>query len=395
VFTFSAHPAAINITGGVGDAWNFLRASWQKWLPAVLVLAALQFVVYLLFVPDLSSLFSYDSYTGRTVWNPDAADKMPPMVVGLLLVAVLGFVVGWVYVAVAIGGLRNRPVTVEQVVVRGLSTLWAGFLLALAALATMVPVAIVLLAAPPLGILLMLAAIVLFIYVEIRLIFFNLAIFDGFGPIAGLRESWRLSQGSVSRLLGWGLMAFLITMVFSIVSSFISLPLTAMHAQAAAQAISDVVTATGSCFTVFLMAVLYESQRSRLDPTLYPYLPMPSYPGPYAPGWAPGPYPPAGPYAPGPYAAGPYPPGPWAPPPYPQAPGWPANQGVPPAWPSAQTGAPGWPANPYPASAWPANPYPASAWPANPSAGPVWVSKEPDAPLPVDIPKPPEPPASS
>lgn len=337
-------------------------ASWQKWLPAVLLLSGLEFIVYLLFVPDFSSLYYIDDYTGKLVWSPDAGTKIPPMVAGLILVAVLGMVVSWVFVAIAIAGLRNRPVTVEQIVVRGLLTLGASLLLSLAVVVAMVPVAVVLVAAPPLGILLIFAAIFVFIYVEIRLIFFNLAIFDGFGPIEGLRESWRLSQGSVGRLFGWGLMAALIGMVFSIVAGFISTPLTVMHANEAGQAVSYVVQSAGSCFTVFLMAVLYESQRARLDPTLYPYPAMPPYPGPQPGAWGPAPYP------------GPQP-GPWGPAPYTPAPGWPGNPDVPPGWPPSQTGAPG--------------------WPANPNAAPLWVSNEPGAQPPTDGPKPPEPPASS
>jgi hypothetical protein len=421
------HPAAIGITGGVGDAWHFLWVSWRKWVPAAAALAALQFVLYLSLVPDFALLYSYDRYTGRTVFASDAVERIPPLVASLVAIGLLGMVVGWIFYAVAIGGLRNRVLSPTQILVRGLLTLGSGLLVWLAAIAVIVLVAVVLVAAPPMAILLIPAAFVLFIYVEIRLIFAGMAIFDGFGPIEGLRESWRLSQGSVLRLFGWGLMAVLLGWVFGVVIGLIATPFTLSGNKGVVQAFTYSAQAMTSCFTVFLMAVLYESQRARFDPTLYPYPPMPAYPGygagpygagpygaapnppaPYAPApyaagpYAAGPYPPA-PYGAAPYppmpsypapsAAGPNPPGPWALPPYATGPVWPQAPGVPPAWPPNPIAAPGWPANPYPAP----------SWQTGPNAPPAWVSNDPnpssppaaDPNAPVDDAKPQDPPASS
>ena len=76
-------------------------------------------------------------------------------------------------------------------------------------------------------------------------------------------------------------------------------------------------TSFASCFIVFMMAALYESERARKDPSLYPIQPMPGYPAPYPTGpYGQQPYPTA-PYGPGQYPAGPYAPGPWAPQPAP------------------------------------------------------------------------------
>jgi hypothetical protein len=422
MFHFSVHPAAITVTDGVRDAWTFLVGSWRKWLPAVLVLVAIEFLTFLLFVPDVSSLYHIDTYTGKLVWSPNATDKVPLLVLGYSLVAVVSLVVTWILAATAIGGLRNRPVTAEHVVFRGLLSLATSILLGLAAGVAFVVVTIVFVLAPLLGLLALLGLIVGAIYVWIRLSFFSLAIFDGFGPIEGLRESWRLSKGAVLRLLGWGLMASLILFGVEICVSFLALFFRAIGGSAASQATTYSLISLASGFTVFLMAALYESQRARNDPSLYPYAPMPTYPGLYAPGpyprgpYAAGPYPPgpyaagpytpapyppgpyaggpypAGPYAPGsyppppyppgPYPGGPYQPGPWGPQPYAPAPGWPPAPGVAPAWPPYPPGAPGWPAYPYPA-------------PAGPAAEPVWKSDEPEAAPPLDSPEPPEPPASS
>ena len=219
-------------------------------------------------------------------------------------------------------------------------------------------------------ILLILAAIPGAIYLLIRLIFTSLAIFDGFGPIAGIRESWRLSQGSVSRMLGWGALAFLVTIGIGILAGVIAAGFDGSGLLAVAEAASAAVTLTGSCLIVFMMAVLYESERARKDPTLYP---VPAWPGygsypaePYVPG--PAPAWPARPYAPGPYTAGPYAGGP--------APAWPAT----PYAPADPTAIPGWIGPNGPAPAWPAAPYAPGPYPANPAAmagpAPAWAANQ-------------------
>ena len=368
VFRFSVHPAYVTVTDGVGDAWKFMCASWRKWLPAVVVLAALEFAMYLVYVPEYSTLYHQDPVTGMTVLNADAADEAVPIVLGTLLTGVLSMVAGWIFTATAISGLRNRPMGARQIVARGLLALWATILLGFAIALAMLLVLLVAVTAPALAILLFLAVVVLAMYVYVRLVFFSLAIFDGFGPLQGLDESWRLSRGSVMRLVGWGLMAVMLSLGLGIVTGIVGAFLDSGGAQPLAQGISTTLTTALSCFTVFFMAVLYESQRARLDFSLYPLQPMPPYPGPYAFGpypagpYPPGPYPP-GPYPPYPYPPGPYPPGayppapysggPWAPPPYGPVPGWPPTPGVPPAWPPYPTGGPGWPGFPYPAPAGP------------------------------------------
>jgi hypothetical protein len=291
----------------------------------------------------------------------------------------------WVFYATAIAGLRNRPVTLSGVIVRGLVSLLSGLVIAavtIFVLTSLLMVGIaVAIVVPPVGgllvILLALAAIPVAVYLLVRVIFTSLAIFDGFGPIAGIRESWRLSQGSVSRMLGWGALAFLVTIGIGILVSFIVAPYARSGFAAVAEAASAAVTLTGSCLIVFMMAVLYESERAHKDPTLYPVPAWPGYGSYPAEPYAPGPYP-ARPYAPGPYTAGPYAGGPY--PIDPTAiPGWIDPNGPAPAWPTAPY-APG----PYPAN--PANPAamadPTPAWAANqaqPAAlGPAGPGPDPE-----------------
>ena len=371
MFRFSAHPAFIGVTTGVGDAWNFLTGTWQKWLPAVLVLALVQFLTSFLNDRNLDSIYSYDRYTGTFAWSPDAAQRLGPVIVIGIMLAILELLAGWLFVSIAIGGLRNRAMTVGQIVVRGLWTICSGIVVAMAIFGSVVVLAVLLVAAPPLGILAAIAWFFLLFYVVIRLAFSTLAIFDGFGPIEGLRESWRLSQGSVLRLAGWGLMAGLLTMAMSIGLTVVTTPLTTAGALSLASAVSTAVSTTGSCFIVFFLAVLYESQRARFDPTLYPYPPMPN---PYAGGpYAPYPYPPAqNPYAPGPYAPGTYPPAPWGQAPYP---GGPYPGGPYPGGPYAGGPYAGGPYAPDPAGPWGQAPYPGG--PNDPA--PSWPLPEPPA----------------
>jgi hypothetical protein len=304
----------------------------------------------------------------------------------------VSLVASWVFYATAIAGLRNRPVTLESVVLRGLLYLVAGILMAVVAfvaiLAVTILVVVVTVLSPPLGVLLILllvfAAIPVALYLEARLILTGMAIFDGFGPIEGIKESWRLSNGSVMRLLGWGVMAWLISLAFAILAGVVSTPFTLGGLAPVGQGFSAGVTAVAACLTTYMMAVIYESQRARLDPTLYGPPPAPAYFGYPGPGPAWPAYqgtPPAWPGAPGTPPPGFYP-GPNA-----AGPGWPGAPGTPPAWPGAPGTPPAWPGAPT-------NPTAIPGW-VNPNAAPAWPpSAQGDAP-PPSAPKPPEPPASS
>lgn len=346
MFRFRNHPALISVTEGVQDALEYLRASWHIWLPMVLLVAASNFALYSIVSStsanlDAGSLYYTDPYTGQIVWYPDVTTRLwtviGPLLVVLLAQLVIGIVAGWVYTATAISGLRNRPLTVSAIVYRGLLTIVAGLLIFLAAAAVFVALALLVILMSPIAVLLFLAAIPVAIYFAIRLILVTLAVFDGFGPLEAIQESWRLSRGSVMRLFGWGLMAVVLQIGFSLVSDFLSAPFSS-GARPLGQGLAAAVTGTGAVMLVYFMAVLYESERARKDPYLGGYgpLPLPVYggaPGPYGPyPGGPAPYSP-GPYPPPPYAGGPYVPGPYAGAPS----GWPPPPPIPGAW---ESGAP-------------------------------------------------------
>lgn len=379
MFKFGNHPAAIGISDGIGDAFSYLQTSWRRWLPVVGAIAACTFVMYELAGPvNVGSLYYIDPDTGRLVIRQDATDRLVGLFVIGAVTGVMTSIGSWFFYATAVAGLRNRPLTFSGVIVRGLVTVASGLVVLAGFAVAIVGVVLVTVIVPPIGILLILAAIPASIYVAIRLAFLAMAIFDGFGPIAALRESWRLSERSVLRLLGWGLMAFLISMGVGIIANILVAPANDLGPQPLAQAFSEAITTTGSCLTVFIMAVLYESQRARLDPTLYPYTPGPAYPYPFPVG---------------PYPTGPYPPGS-----YPYAPANPnagryPYQGAAPGYPGSSTAIPGW-VNPNSPPAWPVYPYvPPAQWPS-PAAGQAEVSNEPPEKQPTET-NPTDPPVSS
>lgn len=401
MFSFPVHPIAIGVSDGVQAAFNYLQVSWRRWLPAIIIVAVVTGIVYAaLGSPDTTGLYYIDRSTGQLTWYAGSDVRLWHVGGDLSVTGLVGLIASWVFTAAAIAGLRGRPMTLDFLLVRGLMSLVASILLLFALIFAVIALVIVGVAAPPLGILGLFAAIPVFIYFVIRVIFYTLTIFDGYGPIEGISESWRLSRGAVVRLFGWGLLAILISLGFSIVSGIVGALFTGSTV-AVGRGIEAVVTTTGSCFTVFMMAVLYESERARHDPAAYGFAARPGYPPPY-PGaaypYGPGQYPggpgqypggPAWPYA-DPYAGAqaPYPGGPMpypgatpqypgATPPYPGTPSWPAasvpNQPMS-GW-IAPQGAPGWPGQP-PAPTWPPQnpvlPY-QGATPANPSSeAPRW-----------------------
>jgi hypothetical protein len=409
VFRFSAHPATITVTQGIQDAFNYLSSTWKTWLPVVLVISGCAFLVALAFgTVDTSSIYYQDQYSGRVVWRTHASTEFWRLMMLSGLSSLATLVGGWIFIGTAIAGLRHQRLTASIVVTRGLLTIVYGLMIAAVAIPLALVWAIILVAAPALGILLVFAVIPVVIYFAVRLVFASLAIFDGFGPIAAITETWQLSSGSVLRLFGWGLMAFLITLAFSIMSGIASAPFSASGAAPFALAISSGIGSVVACVTVYMMAVLYESQRARRDPNLYgpvPYYGGYGYPSapPVIPGWGDPNAPPAGygypPRAPAvnvwqdPNA----PPAGWGYPPQPPAgSGWvapsapPPGYGYPPQPPAFR-----YPGTPPPGPGWanPGTPPPGYGYAAPPPAGPAPAPTDPTA-APVEPPAPEEPPSS-
>jgi hypothetical protein len=296
VFTFKVHPAAITVTEGIQHAFEYLVSTWRTWLPIVLVVAAANFVLYLV-VFDIAGdgLYYVDQWTGEVHTAPDAGDRLLRMVPAVLLYAAVLAVSGWAFTGMAVAGLRGWKLTASVVLTRGLVSLVADLLIVAACFAVGLAWVIVTVAVPPIGILAFFVLIPVAVYAWIRITFVTLAVFDGFGPVGGLQESWRLSEGAVLRMFGWGLMAGLISGGVSMIASQGTgfMPSADSGSLAVVGGVTGGLSAVVSVFSTFFMAVLYESQRARHDPNLYP-VPAYSYPSPPAyPGFVPpGSYPP-------------------------------------------------------------------------------------------------------
>jgi MFS family permease len=394
VFSFKTHPAAIDIGSGLGSAFEYLQTTWQKWLAVVGIAALLTFVIYLLASPIDPSHWSNTDAFGRSHIKTGAEGQVLAYYCLTLLAGLVVMVAGWVFCALAISGLRNRPLDPAWVITRGLLAFVTGLLIGIV-VAVISIVAIIVMAiviaigaaiSPAIGVLLeiplIVAAICVAIYAAIRFAFFQIAVYDGHGPIEAIKESWRLSNGSVLRLFGWGLMAVLIIIGFAILGAIASIPFTILRLTPFSQAVSTAISLTGACFIAFLLAVLYESERARKYPQIYGYAPSVGYPAmvPGAPyGAPPAPYPGAPVQYPGamgqyPGAMGQYPgtPGQYPPPgQYPGAMGqYPGTPGqYPPPYPGAM---PGYPPQP-PMPDWGAPP-PAGMppYPGYPDVAPAW-----------------------
>src|ERR1035437_452940 len=114
VFRFNMHPATIGIADGIQIALDYLRASWRRWLPVVVVIAACTFLVYALIgTADASNLYYTDPNTHQTVVNQTAFNTyIGKLVPASLAVGLVGLVGGWIFTATAISvggrGPRHR-----------------------------------------------------------------------------------------------------------------------------------------------------------------------------------------------------------------------------------------------------------------------------------------------
>jgi hypothetical protein len=417
VFSFSAHPATITVTQGIQDAFRYLGLTWTKWLPVVVIVALFASLAGALIGPVTTSGIIYtDRFDGQIYWTANAGDRLGRYSEFTLLSSIASTVGSWVFLGLAIGGLRQRQMPVSRMLIRGLWSVVASILIGAVFFVAVFVLIFLTVGLRGIGLLFLFAAIPAGIYFLIRVVFTNLAVFDGFGPLAGIQESWRLSQGSVLRLFGWGLLAFLMSFCFGFVGGIVSLPFSGTNSQALSQGISGGFAAFASCFTTFMLAALYESQRARSDPNLYGPVPTFAYGFGYPqvpPAYGYPAQPPAGyGYPPQPPAGYGYPPqaptGQGYPPQPPAGQGW-TGPSAPPAgygWvnPNPQPPAFNYPVQSQPGSGWvvpgapptaPAYPPAPQGWVAPPQAGPAPQTPpaQPGA-APAEPPAPTDPPAS-
>ena len=269
---FPAHPGRVSASQGLRVALRLMVSSWRVWLSAIAALAALAFAFRALVgAVDVDTLFTTDQATGRVSMAPGQEGHVLVLLGGGAFLALLGAMGGWVFSGLAIAGLRpGRRLTAAWVAGRGLLTFAYAALVGLVAVSAFVALAVVAALSPTSGAILLLLVGAAGLYAFVRLIFVTLLIFDGRGPIEAVRESWRLSDGSVARLAGWVVMVVLIGEGLSLLLGPTVALVAASGSAPAAEAVSGAFAMVAATYSTFFMAVLYESQRARAYPALYP-----------------------------------------------------------------------------------------------------------------------------
>ncbi len=362
---FDRHPATVTLGNGENMAARYLVATWALWIGPVVALAIASVVVSAL-AANTAFYSGFDSgfrYLPRSEQFREVADFVVPFLGAGLVLAVTGLVISWYYTAIAIRGLRGRPITAAWVLGAGLRSLAGSILIGLVGLACWAAFAVLVLVTGGIALLGLLVLIPAAVYVAIRLFFWNLAVFDGAGILEAFRASWEFSTGAVLRMLGWGIAFALVQLVVSVAAGMAQLPFFAVPAVGVF--LNSLITGIYAVFMLFGGAVLYESQRwIKMPPANgqpgygYPGYPSGGYP-------APGGYPGYGAY-PGYLAPGAYPA-------YPGQPAYPAAPGHPPQ------GTPAYPTqSAYPGqSAYPPSAADSSAPPAAPSTPPSTAAPPP------------------
>lgn len=257
---FESPPAAVTVGEGVSAAARYWRETLELWiLPVVAVGIIGGAATWLLgsVALDQATISSDIRERGDIVAVLQLV--LPQILVLTAVTTVVAILASWVYVAIAIAGLRGRVLTAGWIVGAGLRTLVAGIIQTAAVLAAF---GLAILLGGPLALILILVLIVPAIYVSLRLTFWQYAIFDGDGIIPGLRTTWAITRGGVLRIAGWGLAIAGISLLVRIGVGVATALLRDDLAPVAA-GISALSDAAFAAFQVIVIAILYESQRLR------------------------------------------------------------------------------------------------------------------------------------
>jgi hypothetical protein len=375
-FEFSSHPAWVTVGDGMGLAATYLRKTWEWWIVPVVGFAIVGGLLTG-FLTNTALDTNFRDLTTSEQWSQITGLIAPAFGLGAIL-TILGVIATWFYAALAIHGLRGRPVTTDWVLSAGLKSLVGSILVGVVAIGLWVAFAILAVVTQGFALIALVGIIPGAMYVGIRLYFWTLAIFDGAGITESFRVSWELSRGAVLRMLGWGLAFAALQFAINIGVGIVRFPFSGLPSISAF--ISELVSGVFSVYTLYGAAVLYESQRWRNAPPAAAQPQAPGYGNPPGPmGGYPTPTPHPG-YPPMAYPGGAYS-QPW---------GVPSTAPVAPAYPAPASPAPASPSSTDPAPASP--PAPPSSAPPPPPGGEVRRADpfRPPAPL-----APSAPPASS
>lgn len=260
---FSSDPAEIEIGEGLSVAARYWRATADLWmLPVAIVAAVTAVVTWAMPGPgsgwETLSLTDVPGTDPMTVIGP----LLPQLVVSTIVVGSVTMVASWIYLAIAIAGLRGYRVMPDWILRRGVRAFAADLLVTIAFGALFGVLALLTVGGGPgLMVVVMAVAFVPAIYLSVRLIFWSLAIFDGADIVVGFHATWRISRGSVPRMLGWGILVAVIGLVVRAGAELVTMPIGDGNPVRAG--ITAAITEVFAAYSTIALAVIYESQRRR------------------------------------------------------------------------------------------------------------------------------------
>jgi hypothetical protein len=265
---FRANPAFVTLSEAIELAVAHLRSNLVLWGVPTLIYALVAGALTYAFTAQMGD------WVTPYVRDPAAAERMAqrildnlPGIVGfVLLLALGGLALYCVAMALAVGGLPGRRMTIDSAISAALWTIVVGVLYVVAVVLPIVALGVVAAAAGSQGaIVLLLVGIptlmVAWTYLALRLVFALYAIFDGVGVVDSLRVSWAITQGGILRTLGWLAALVGISFAISIASGIAGAPFATLPA--VSTVIGSLLTTAYTFFQATTLAILYESQRLR------------------------------------------------------------------------------------------------------------------------------------
>lgn len=294
-------PRTVTLDRALGATARFMLAAPLRWVPATvasalasaLVLVALQgFALELgsLGIDVLGKWRASGDLAPAVIWTAFTSGAFFRLAGALGLAVVVGVVAQAWLLGGANAALRGRPAPwarrLVPFVLLGLASgallfavlaLLVGLVVALAVGLVgglepprLVAAVLLALAAIPSVILIILALL----WTEARLALAPYALFDGAGVIASLRAAITLSRRAAARIIGWTLLVSLLggfagqaaSVVTSPLGGFFLDPLAGVPAVLLTGLASGLVAGVAEAYRVFLLAILYESQRALAVP---------------------------------------------------------------------------------------------------------------------------------
>ena len=281
-FALRQPPAQTGLDDGLRAALKAWVATWPIWVGASLLLGALGATTTWLFLVVVESdpvLIGFrDIVVGQRIQPGDVprvsgeellaavGRLIPALAVIGIISSILTFSVQAVFYALGVGMLPGRRPTRDGFWRRTATAFVATYAVALATFGLFaIFLWVSFLLGPrflPITIVCFILGFVAFVWLTLRLWYVIYAAFDGRGITDSIRESWRISRGGVWRSFGWLLLLGVIGVA---IGWLIRTAVDAIGQPVIGSFVSITLTSAWSVVGIFLLAILYESQRQRHD----------------------------------------------------------------------------------------------------------------------------------